>query len=223
MEFDYYPLGRGPSFALLLLVLFSISTSLSVLVNLVGSDGMDYRHMDKHASTPPPTPIQPAPIHSTEPADMSHCPQRDTHETMWHGMEKFSGWNAETTENWRSMLPNNNGLGQDDSFNDGHPFGIAMFHQIHCLHEIRRRYTFLLGGPDVEAKDIDFAKSAAEQGHISHCFDWVRQALLCHADSTREIQLHLPGGKLKDNTTRTCGNTDPLYEATKNPKAIKEY
>ena len=82
------------------------------------------------------------------------------------------------------MLPSNP-LGQDESFNDGIPHGIAMFHQIHCLHEIRAQYTSLLFVEGTTDEDREFGESEAQKLHIGHCFNWIRQVKALYIASSR--------------------------------------
>ncbi|KAI0258495.1 hypothetical protein BC834DRAFT_911305 [Gloeopeniophorella convolvens] len=69
---------------------------------------------------------------------------------------------------WDANLP----LGRGYIKLGGHKelFGVAMFHQMHCLVRLR----------------AVFAGAKDESGHIKHCFNYLRQALLCNADITLE-------------------------------------
>ncbi|EFW99190.1 hypothetical protein CMQ_5611 [Grosmannia clavigera kw1407] len=73
---------------------------------------------------------------------------------------------------WRSIRPPGRGfvfLGEERL-----PFGVSMWHQIHCLDHIRG---VLVNGDD-------------GSDHTAHCFHYLRQAILCAADTTLE-----PGGR----------------------------
>ncbi|KAI0060043.1 hypothetical protein BV25DRAFT_1828483 [Artomyces pyxidatus] len=69
---------------------------------------------------------------------------------------------------WDANLP----LGRGYIKLGGHKelFGVAMFHQMHCLVRLR----------------AVFAGDKDESGHVKHCFNYLRQALLCNADITLE-------------------------------------
>jgi len=55
---------------------------------------------------------------------------------------------------------------------------ITAIHQLHCLRTIFRSYGKLrLSGP--EAVDVDDA-------HLAHCFDYLRQGLMCSVDTSLE-------------------------------------
>ncbi|KAF7357195.1 hypothetical protein MSAN_01314300 [Mycena sanguinolenta] len=62
---------------------------------------------------------------------------------------------------------------------EGTPFSIAMFHQLHCVNAIRFAYRGTRDGifKTPEALTKSFA-------HANHCFDLLRHAVLCRADTT---------------------------------------
>ncbi|KAF8487758.1 hypothetical protein JB92DRAFT_3090881 [Gautieria morchelliformis] len=82
-------------------------------------------------------------------------------------------------------------------------FAVAMFHELHCLRGIR------------EALDGGLASlPALLQGHVNHCFNYLRQWTLCGADVTLE-----PGDFAQRNfttqrtgATHTCPDWEPVYE-----------
>lgn len=55
-------------------------------------------------------------------------------------------------------------------------FEISMFHQLHCLRSIRQT---------IERGDFN-EQTAFDQGHLHHCFTYLRQWTLCSADVTLE-------------------------------------
>ncbi|KAK4444362.1 hypothetical protein QBC34DRAFT_498378 [Podospora aff. communis PSN243] len=58
---------------------------------------------------------------------------------------------------------------------DGFP--LSAFHQLHCLKSIRKHYVALQSNtPIVDSVD----------NHVDHCFDYLRQAIMCSADMTLE-------------------------------------
>ncbi|KAJ6483142.1 hypothetical protein C8R45DRAFT_1148874, partial [Mycena sanguinolenta] len=61
----------------------------------------------------------------------------------------------------------------------GTPFSIAMFHQLHCVNAVRFAYRGTRDGifktPEARAKSF---------AHANHCFDLLRHAVLCSADTT---------------------------------------
>jgi len=69
---------------------------------------------------------------------------------------------------------------------DGRKFGVSMFHQLHCLEMIREAF---IVGPD---------------GHASHCLNFLRQTLLCAADTTLE--------RKGVQTTHSCRDWMRVYD-----------
>ncbi|GAW20655.1 hypothetical protein ANO14919_101630 [Xylariales sp. No.14919] len=55
---------------------------------------------------------------------------------------------------------------------------ISVFHQLHCLEMIRIGYFAAASG---NPEDVDQGP-----GHLSHCFDYLHQAIMCHGDTTLE-------------------------------------
>ncbi|KAJ7127869.1 hypothetical protein C8R44DRAFT_100121 [Mycena epipterygia] len=94
---------------------------------------------------------------------------------------------------WASIVPPKRGflrLGPD-----GTPFSLALYHQLHCVNGIRFAY--------VASRDGLFKteKMRAESfGHVNHCFDVLRQSLMCKADTT----LVPVGASNETSVTRRC-------------------
>jgi hypothetical protein len=81
-------------------------------------------------------------------------------------------------------------------------FGVSMWHQLHCLDHLR---TVIVLGDD-------------GSGHTEHCFHYLRQGILCAADTTLE-----PGGPTMllangdqiatgENVTHTCRDWRQVYD-----------
>ncbi|EMD84701.1 hypothetical protein COCC4DRAFT_77040 [Bipolaris maydis ATCC 48331] len=65
--------------------------------------------------------------------------------------------------------------------------GLDMFHKLHCLIALREEFTKLSLDSD---RHLFFQgqkpESMAAELHLGHCFDFLRQGILCAADSTLE-------------------------------------
>lgn len=63
-------------------------------------------------------------------------------------------------------------------------YGVSMYHQLHCLNNIRKFFWTT----QVEDKPTDDVHSAhvADIVHIVHCFDYIRQGIMCAGDTTLE-------------------------------------
>jgi hypothetical protein len=67
-------------------------------------------------------------------------------------------------------------------------YGIAVFHQLHCLLLIRNQYFQLLDG-SLNLTNYRLGKDGileAEVKHIQHCYDYIRQGIMCAGDMTVE-------------------------------------
>ncbi|GAD93056.1 hypothetical protein AOR_1_1484164 [Paecilomyces variotii No. 5] len=80
---------------------------------------------------------------------------------------------------WNDIIPN--GLGYIKHPELAPEFSvIGVFHQLHCLYLVRRAYYSTASGNE----DFDFNIDRAP--HVGHCFDYLRQSLMCAADANLE-------------------------------------
>ncbi|KAL1586399.1 hypothetical protein WHR41_05290 [Cladosporium halotolerans] len=77
--------------------------------------------------------------------------------------------------------------GQTTREGEGEIYDISVFHQLHCLNHVRTFLFTLKAGMDynntVETYD---SLLKHQEDHVYHCFDYIRQALMCNADLTVE-------------------------------------
>jgi hypothetical protein len=67
---------------------------------------------------------------------------------------------------------------------NGTAFNTAWVHQLHCVYWVMREYHRVLHhGPDGTEYFIDPTHNSY---HTSHCFNYIRQAILCGLDTTLE-------------------------------------
>ncbi|KAH7380634.1 hypothetical protein BKA66DRAFT_126286 [Pyrenochaeta sp. MPI-SDFR-AT-0127] len=92
--------------------------------------------------------------------------------------------------------------------------GIAMFHQMHCLAGMRRALQLAKEG-------VDIGTDWRDDAHWPHCFDYLRESIMCYADPTLESVSLQPGPldngkfvKVIDGgaEVRYCRDTRPLIE-----------
>ncbi|KAF2969099.1 hypothetical protein GQX73_g4494 [Xylaria multiplex] len=76
------------------------------------------------------------------------------------------------------------------------PHGLAVYHQLHCLDAIRHGYWAAIDGLEPGHK--------AEPGHIRHCIDYLRQSIMCNADTNLEPINKDLGGVTGFGFTRKC-------------------
>ncbi|KAK3050542.1 hypothetical protein LTR09_008181 [Extremus antarcticus] len=88
-----------------------------------------------------------------------------------------------------------------------------MFHQMHCIIDIRQHYSSLIGVNGTSDEDRELAISDKAKAHMAHCFNWLRQSILCHADDTKELLQNDPSGHgFVDTTKHVCGSPERLYD-----------
>ncbi|KAK3073640.1 hypothetical protein LTR53_004599 [Teratosphaeriaceae sp. CCFEE 6253] len=69
----------------------------------------------------------------------------------------------------------------------GQVYDISVFHQLHCLANIRKHLFLLQAAMDGDNKqDIYDMLLQPQEDHVHHCFDYIRQALMCAGDMTVE-------------------------------------
>ncbi|KAJ7661184.1 hypothetical protein B0H17DRAFT_898944, partial [Mycena rosella] len=94
---------------------------------------------------------------------------------------------------WASNIPPQRGFIRLGS--EGTTFAVALYHQLHCINGVRSAYVW--------TRDGRFKTEAARLGafgHVNHCFDVLRQSLLCKADTTL-----IPAGAADQaGVTRRC-------------------
>ncbi|KAH8886436.1 hypothetical protein GQ53DRAFT_828080 [Thozetella sp. PMI_491] len=118
----------------------------------------------------------------------------------------LSGSSSGSRDAWNSLMPPGRGYIPIDNpsmigLGPGVPvsgtvekFAISAFHQLHCLTMLREAYYNLLGASG-DAHDGNahghMKSSEAHQHHwdavhLDHCFDYLRQAIMCAADPAVE-------------------------------------
>jgi hypothetical protein len=107
------------------------------------------------------------------------------------------------------------GLGQGKYIpgQDGYSsFAVSAFHQIHCLAMLRGAFYHLLEDPGVATQMIELPKEFNITKHLEHCFDYLRQGIMCAADPTIESVHHNVGSSRDDGwgNTHVCRSWDAL-------------
>ncbi|RAL12391.1 uncharacterized protein BO97DRAFT_424480 [Aspergillus homomorphus CBS 101889] len=115
-----------------------------------------------------------------------------TIQTVWSHNYTFSQRpNPESEEAWRSLIPVGRGFVHHLELA---PFisSISVFHQLHCLHAIVVSYhramedVQIAKGQLVEDDYLNRTGTRMGPSHIQHCFEYLRQALICAADTNLE-------------------------------------
>ncbi|KAI0834756.1 hypothetical protein F5Y06DRAFT_278335 [Hypoxylon sp. FL0890] len=118
--------------------------------------------------------------------------------------------NPESDTLWDSLFPEKRGFIL-------HPqvapnvAGIAVFHELHCLNILRVAYFASLDGiiEEMGAESQD-ANHRTSRHHIRHCFEYLRQSLICLADANLEDMNYTTRGISGWQTERTCRDFEGL-------------
>ncbi|TEY43157.1 hypothetical protein BOTCAL_0377g00060 [Botryotinia calthae] len=102
----------------------------------------------------------------------------------------------------------------------GDLFEIAAFHQMHCLTSILEDFGLLAAGiPKEELPGYHSGVTLTWEEHKAHCFNYVRQALMCFADSTAEGHIEGDPHRVADHRVmHVCNDFDALLAWSKEPE-----
>lgn len=89
---------------------------------------------------------------------------------------------------------------------DYRAFTVSMFHELHCTRVMRR----LVYASPGKWREL----TPAQQGHIHHCFVYLRLWSLCAADTTLEPGdfAHRNFTTERTGATHVCKDWDPVYD-----------
>ncbi|KAJ7756043.1 hypothetical protein DFH07DRAFT_1027692, partial [Mycena maculata] len=90
-------------------------------------------------------------------------------------VEATERYGLEADAEWASLMPRNHGFGFVRLGPQGRPFEPSIYHQLHCLSELRRTFVYYSGN-----------MTARRLWHTEHCLNYLRQAILCNSDMTLE-------------------------------------
>ncbi|KAF2421034.1 hypothetical protein EJ08DRAFT_526987 [Tothia fuscella] len=130
-------------------------------------------------------------------------PEIPMQKTIFRENELYSARpNATTDAAWDALLPPGRGFvfvpdhekydlpeGEDTPW--GMIYSVAVFHQMHCLGQLRRFTWMFLDA--IVANDTDTQRGIVKlfhegnhASHVHHCFDYLRQTISCAGDMTME-------------------------------------
>ncbi|KAF2026568.1 hypothetical protein EK21DRAFT_92312 [Setomelanomma holmii] len=96
-----------------------------------------------------------------------------------------------------------------DRHNDGPGYMVSVFHQLHCLSYLAEHFQQGYGG-------IELTEEVAH--HSAHCFNYVRQGLMCNADVTLEGKTEAGPG---EGSEHECVDYDALLKWANDNAAYK--
>ncbi|KAK6437235.1 hypothetical protein LTR95_006565 [Oleoguttula sp. CCFEE 5521] len=126
-------------------------------------------------------------------------PPMPSHIVTFERNELFSAPSTpEADQAWGSLSPPGDGfvivpdaraydLPPGKPSNAGEVYDISVFHQLHCLNHLRTFLFTLKAGMDLNnTREVYDRLLVKQEDHVYHCFDLIRQALMCHPDLTVE-------------------------------------
>ncbi|KAJ7605957.1 hypothetical protein DFH06DRAFT_1252137 [Mycena polygramma] len=91
-------------------------------------------------------------------------------------VETTEHYGLEAEGDWSSLMPTGHGFGFVRLGSGAVPFELSVYHQLHCLSGLRRQFTY--GSGKWSQERVEW--------HTHHCLNYLRQAVLCNADTTVE-------------------------------------
>ncbi|MCJ1355236.1 MAG: hypothetical protein MMC33_005227 [Icmadophila ericetorum] len=140
---------------------------------------------------------------------------------------------TESNQAWNNLAPNGKGFvnldprqstedlpGMDGTLSLQRAC-ISTFHQLHCLNTLRIGYYNALRGPTYNDTSVTHHYSEL---HIAHCWDYLRQAIMCFSDPALEWLDNGAGkGKTKGwGMQHTCRNYDALVDFAEKHRAFND-
>lgn len=116
---------------------------------------------------------------------MQEIPVRVNHVAMVFKADIYYGMSSD--KEWESLMPSGYHSGFIRLNASSSPFEPSLYHQLHCLNNLRKIYM----GPSWAGDDI-------KEWHVKHCLNFIFRAVLCNGDTTLEpsFQYELNDGRL---------------------------
>ncbi|KAF8552264.1 hypothetical protein OG21DRAFT_1416451, partial [Imleria badia] len=115
---------------------------------------------------------------------------------------------------WASLVPEgNHGLVLLGPDSDVRPYAVTMFRTLHCLDRIRRA----IASTSPSSSGENEARTVQARYHVHHCFNYLRQMVLCAANTRLNPTNHMhPSGRLASDgigLMYQCRDWEAVYEA----------
>ncbi|CAG8977582.1 hypothetical protein HYALB_00008358 [Hymenoscyphus albidus] len=120
-------------------------------------------------------------------------PPGEVTETWEHNLLFSQSPTAESEAAWNDLMPIGRGFIRPPEVTPPEITSIVAFHQLHCLHAILMAYyaTEENLGRVLEGKGVNpdpqLYGTRIHTHHIRHCFDYLRRAIMCAADTNLEV------------------------------------
>lgn len=115
-------------------------------------------------------------------------------------MENTQHYRVESAHDWNQLVPPDGGIIR--LAGDDRPYTISLFHQLRCLDVIR------------VAVLRAHANGTLPDARTEHCMNYLRQMVLCRADTYLESAYSLTSKHTVEITTpKTCQDWTQVYDA----------
>ncbi|EFQ91546.1 hypothetical protein PTT_11592 [Pyrenophora teres f. teres 0-1] len=136
-----------------------------------------------HAATLMPFPPVPSRVVAFEPNSKFHYTAKDAGGPAWSALMPNDGGILSVADPSKYQLPASY---KDRNNSNAEVYSMSMFHQLHCLNSIRMQLGMLEGFINNTAADVHQRNVFAPESHVNHCFDYLRQAIMCAGDLSLE-------------------------------------
>ncbi|CAG8961827.1 hypothetical protein HYFRA_00014003 [Hymenoscyphus fraxineus] len=137
------------------------------------------------------------------------------------------GNSSELKATWASLVPLGRGFIGLDSHGNPRPWRgmeaeiadmrvVTVYHQLHCLDGLRMAS---MGENHTEHNNL---VGQTPEEHLQHCFDYIRQSLLCNADTTLEPLTGFPPDVQGWGTSHQCRSHQEIFDWTYKHRATDE-
>ncbi|KAL0576585.1 hypothetical protein V5O48_005378 [Marasmius crinis-equi] len=157
-------------------------------------------------------------FHVGFPGDLSPF-QKPSSPELDDAWEELYGFGiSRITKDQAALLPNKT---QPIPGDEGHYIAeLDVFHNLHCLNMVRKALD-----PGYYP-DWNITASEKSAQHVSHCIDWIRQSIMCHADTSVIVwqwEDWVNSTIVKGDVAHTCRNFEKIQDWAKErilPKAF---
>lgn len=105
----------------------------------------------------------------------STCPSLNTTVTLFSEHYEYQNWSQSADPLWQELIPKNGGFIVDSGNPQAPIYGLAMFHQLHCVQMIRNDFQELYARLDGRSDGRNNVLHDIDEAHLLHCLDYLRQ------------------------------------------------
>lgn len=105
----------------------------------------------------------------------SQCSAYNSTETIFSEHHEYQNWSQAADPLWDQLIPANGGFIVDESKSESSIYGLAMFHQLHCVQMIRNDFQELYARLDGRSDGHSNVLHHLDELHLLHCLDYLRQ------------------------------------------------